>query len=434
MMRGNILNVDVVVVGGGASGLMAACAAAKKLGSGAGVVVIEKEDRVGRKLLAAGNGRCNLSNQNMDIAHYSGSCASIAEGILKKYNSDRLVSYFNSLGLVCRADSAGRIYPYSNKASSVLDTLRLSLQRSGVTELCGERVLSIKHGGGRFELKTSNGTAVYAKGVVLATGGAAAPKLGGCGYTYELAEMLGLECAPIFPALAPVRVSGSYTKRMKGIRAQCEVSLLADGRAVKRERGEAQFNEGVLSGICIFQLSRGVNEYFTLGTVGGRKAKDVCIEIDLMPDYSPDDVLKLLFARKKRMGSLPVEEYFTGFLEKRMAQCVLEESGVHKNIKLVRELTSECIERIVRTLKAWRFTPKGLSDINSAQVTAGGICAKEADRQLMCVKHPGLYIAGEALDISGECGGYNLHWAFASGIAAGTQAVSADRQVCAGKM
>ncbi len=421
-MSGNALYADVAVVGGGAAGLMAACTAAKKLGGGARVVIIEKENRVGRKLLATGNGRCNLSNKNANISHYNGTCVSIADSILKKYSSDRLVSYFGLLGLVCREDTVGRIYPYDNKSSAVLDVLRLNLQRGGVSEMCGECVVTIKPQGGGYELKTSSGTLVIAKCVILATGGAASPKLGGCVYSYDFAKTLGLDCVPIFPALAPVMVKGTYPKRMKGIRAECVASLLADGCTTKRERGEVQFNDGVLSGICIFQLSRGVNEFIALGSIDGKNVSTAHISLDLLPDYTYDETVRLLSARRKRMADLPIDKYFAGFFETRMAMCLLDESGLHKNIRFIGELTPYDIECIAHTLKEWKFTPNALSDINSAQVTAGGICANEVDRHLMCVKYPALYIVGEALDIDGECGGYNLHWAFASGITAGESA------------
>lgn len=414
------INVDIAVIGGGAAGLAAAVSYAKKT-KNSSIVIIEKEKRVGKKLLATGNGRCNLTNKNMSAEFYNGSCKKIAADIIKKYNTSRIISFFNSLGIECKSDSQGRFYPYSEQAASVLDLLRFSAQRLGVEEVCETEITDFTPIRGGFKL-TSPDKIILAEKVILSAGGAASPKLGSDGSSYRFAEMLGLKCMPVFPSLAPIKVDNDFMPFLKGIRTAAEVSLVADGAVVKSELGELQLTQNALSGICIFQLSRFVNEFFVTGTVDGKKVKNISVSIDLLPDYSYDEVERLLYKRRKRLSFLTLEEFFTGLLNKKIGQCLFKELKILPLKREVSSLSLSEIELLANILKSWKFKPSQRSDMGIAQVTAGGIHASEIDRNMRSVKYRNLYIAGEALDIDGLCGGYNLHWAFASGIVAGTSA------------
>lgn len=419
-MGKNCLEVDIAIIGGGAAGLAAAVCSAKKLKNGR-VVVVEKERTVGRKLLATGNGRCNLSNENLSVEYYNGSCKGLAGEVIGKYSTDKIRTFFSSIGLMCRVDNVGRVYPYCEKASAVLDLLRLNMNRYGVTELCNTEVLEIKSNSGKLLLKTNN-TDISAKRVILSTGGKASPKLGSDGASYQLAKMLGLESSVVFPSLVPVRVDCDFLPYLKGIRTSVEVSLVADGQVIRKEIGELQLTQNSLSGICMFQLSRYVGEFFALKSIYGKKYRKIEICVDLMPDVSYGDLESLLFRRRKQMSFLPLEEFFNGLFNKKIGHCLMKELGLNYNKRSVVSLTDEEIYALAEVIKKWEFIPSGVSSFDNAQVTAGGILAKEIDKNMRSIKHKNLFITGEALDIDGLCGGYNLHWAFSSGIIAGNAA------------
>lgn len=422
-MEKNYLHCDIAIIGGGTAGLVAAVCCAKKLAKikGIKIAILEKENKVGRKLLATGNGKCNITNENMSSEYYNADGRALVESVLARYSAQKLISFFYSLGLVCKADSAGRVYPLCGQASAVLDILRINLSSLGVDELCGTDVRSVSHDKGEYRLETKN-TVIYSKSVVLATGGKAQPNLGSNGASYSFAEMLSLDCTPIFPSLVPVKCENDNLSVMKGVRTGAEVSLAADGVTLHSEVGELQLNENNLSGICIFQLSRAVNEFQTLRSVNGVRYKNVSIIVDFMPDYSLDDVEKMLFRRRKQLSKLTAEDLLTGILNKKIGLYLGKRLGISPAKRLINTLSDDEILRLADMIKHCEFTPSVVSGFSTAQVTAGGINIKEVDENMECLKHKNLYIAGEALNVDGICGGYNLHWAFSSGIIAGNSA------------
>ena len=419
-MSNYIKKVDIAVIGGGMAGLVAAVSAAKGSKSSVKIAVIEKEKRVGKKLLATGNGRCNLSNNVMSMDYYNGSCRSLAKKIISKYNPERVKRYMAGLGILCKADSFGRVYPNSEQASAVLDILRIHISHFGVEEICDFKVTDIKPKDDGFMI-ISDKEKIFASRVVLTTGGAASPKLGGCNSTVELAHFLKIRCTPLFPSLAPVPVKSDFLPYLKGIRTPVNATLFADSRVIRSEYGELQLTQNSLSGICMFQLSRFINEFFALGSIGGKKVKNLYISLDIMPDMSVDEIISLLNVRRKSLSYITLDEFFTGILNKKLGQCLFKQLGILHLNKTAGELTPKMIECLAELIKDWRFVPCSPSDINSAQVTCGGISSDEVDNNLQSVKYNGLYFAGEALDIDGLCGGYNLHWAIASGISVGSK-------------
>ena len=421
-------NVDIAIVGGGASGLAAAVSAGKKAfssGRKCRIVIIEKEKRTGKKLLATGNGRCNLTNKNMSEEFYNGSCRELIGDTVKKYGTDRIIAFFNSLGVVCKTDTQGRVYPNSEQASAVLDMLRINAARYGAEEMCGCCVERITPSGNGFLIKTED-MLINAEKVILTTGGKAQQKLGSDGSTYRLARMLGLKCSPIFPSLVPIKVKSDDMPFLKGIRTAAAVSLIADGKTVNNECGELQLTQIGLSGICVFQLSRFVNEFFASETVKGETVKSISVSVDLMPNFTLDEVERMLFRRRKQLAFLTLEEFFTGLLNKKIGQCLLKKLKLLPLSRTSDTLGERDVRSLARLIKDWRFQPSAMSDMDSAQVTAGGVVASEINSKMQSVKYKNLYIAGEALDADGLCGGYNLHWAFASGIIAGKEAVMGE--------
>lgn len=413
-----IIKSDIAILGGGAAGLMCGCAINKKGFKGTSVI-IELQNRCGKKLLATGNGRCNLSNKYITQNCYLGSGKNGAFNLFKKYNTTYIINYFEGLGLLCRADNDGRIYPLSNNASSVLDVLRLSL--GNTKEYCSCKIESIKKEKGKYVINCKE-KVFEAKKIIFALGGKASPKLSSDGAGYRLLKSMGYNINSLLPSLSPVKVSSPLLPSLKGIRVKGNISLYCDNKIIKKENGEIQFTDNSLSGIAVFQLSPFVNEFFTKNTIQGKKCKHVMLSIDLLPENTLEETQILLQKRKNGCPNL-CSEYFTGIFHKRIGLALLKNNNIptDKNIK---DLTSKEILLLAKNIKEWQFTPKCISDFNNAQITGGGIDANDLDFSTMeSKKDKGLYFAGEIVDVDGICGGYNLHWAWVSAIIAGENAV-----------
>ena len=396
------MKFDAVIIGGGASGLM--CAVAAKLkNSKLNIAIIEKNDRVGKKLLSTGNGRCNLTNKNVAAGKYKGTFDGLAD-VLNKYDTDRLLAYFKRLGLLTFCDSEGRYYPVSKQASSVLDVLRFNAEGLGVKILCKQNIHSISRQNG-FTVKTADDV-ITADKLVICCGSKAAPKLGGSASASDYLKNLGHTVIPFSPALCPVKAESSVLKSLKGLRATSKVTLSRNGKDIKTENGEVQFTDGALSGICVFNLSL----YAEKGDV---------ISLDLADFISEEEFISHLLNNKKLFSDLTAENIFTGILQKRLAQAVLKAGKVELN-KNISELTENELNALVKAAKNMRFAVIGNAGFEQAQCALGGVKGNEIDgRTMQSRRVNNLYICGEAVDICGECGGYNLHFAFASGIIAG---------------
>ena len=396
------MQFDAVIIGGGASGLM--CAVAAKLkNQKLNIAIIEKNDRVGKKLLSTGNGRCNLTNKNVATDKYKGTFDGIAD-VLKRYDTDKLLSYFKNLGLLTFCDSEGRYYPVSKQASSVLDVLRFNAERLGVTILCKQNIHSISRQNG-FTVKTADGV-ITADKLVICCGSKASPKLGGSASASDYLKNLGHTVIPFSPALCPIKVDAGVIKSLKGLRSTATVTLSRNGKEIKAESGEVQFADGALSGICVFNLS--------LYAEKGDK-----ISLDLADYISDKELYSHLLNNKKLFADLTAENIFTGILQKRLAQAVLKAGKVELN-KSITDLTEKELKALVKTAKNMTFTVTGNAGFEQAQCALGGVKGNEIDGKTMQSRRVNnLYICGEAIDVCGECGGYNLHFAFASGIIAG---------------
>ena len=397
-------NFDALIVGGGASGLMCAITA-KRQNPKLNIAIIEKNDRVGKKLLSTGNGRCNLTNTRISAEKYVGSLN--AKSLFEKYDATFLLREFKSLGLLTFADSEGRVYPVSRQASSVLDVLRFACNRYGVEIFCGEQIRTLNHENGGFPIKTVE-SEFFGKKIVIACGSKAAPKLGGNASGADYLRNLGLAVEPFQPALCPVQVKSDVLKSLKGLRAAGNVSLLRNGKPVKTECGEIQFADGALSGICVFNLSL----YAKNGDI---------ISIDLLPDYSEKELYNILISNKELFAGLTADNLMTGILQKRLSQAVMKQSGMKDFSRLCGKLTDIEIKKAARTLKSMDFAVTELSGFEHAQCAKGGVKANELSECFESKKVRNLYVCGEAVDICGECGGFNLHFAFISGMIVGEQ-------------
>lgn len=386
------MKTDIAIIGGGASGIAAAIFAAR---SGKKVAVLEKNQRVGKKILSTGNGRCNFTNANASVAHYN---SDFVEYALGRFSQKDAVRFFDELGLLAKEEAEGRIYPLVGQATAILDVLRLEMDRLGVRTICDFDVATIKKDKENFIIKSKTGDEISAQKVIVATGGMAAPKTGSDGSGYRLLTALGHTRTTLVPSLVQIK-----TKRgIQGVRANGKITL-EDGKSAI---GEIQFASTGISGIPAFGLAKYVKE----GEI---------ISVDLLPEYNYDEVLALL----KKRPVQTMETYLIGIINKTLAQVLLKECGITPLSKSSKDLTDKEIKKIAGKIKKWDFVAGSPMPWENAQVTAGGITLSEVNEKTMESKLvPGLYITGELLDIDGACGGFNLQWAWASGYVAGSEA------------
>ena len=402
---------DIVVIGGGASGLFAAIAA-KYHNNNLSVAILERNERVGKKILSTGNGRCNLTNENIELDRFHGENVKFAKSALLKFDKDTTLQYFMQMGIFPKTEG-DKVYPNSLQASSVVDVLRLTVKSLGISEICNYECISIYKNDEIFTLKIQNGQTIAAKSVIVCAGGAAAPNLGTDGSAYKLLENFGHKLLPIYPSLVQVRCDSKLTMPMKGVKTDANVSAYVNGKFEKTEFGELLFTDYGLSGPVIFQLSR-------IASVGLQKKHKIVFEADIMPQVSRDEVYYHLCCRNREV---PVEDFLTGMINKLCARQLLKKCGVQKFNTTAEVLSDDAIAMLADTIKSWKFEITGTNSWQQAQVTAGGICTDDFNPSTMesnlC---NGLYAAGEILDIDGDCGGFNLQWAWSSGFVAGTSA------------
>ena len=396
----------VAVVGGGASGMTAAIAAAE---SGADVLLLERQARLGRKLAATGNGRCNLTNLHAAPEHYHGEERDFCAFALQREEPGVTLRRFRQMGLLTVSEEDGRVYPMSDSAGSVVDVLRFTLDALGVRQACGSSVESVRRRAEGFVLRTAS-EELTADRLIVACGGQAGGKLGGTGDGYRLLESLGHSCTRLVPSLVQLRTEGNLTRSLKGVRTQAGIRVLRGGRTVREIPGEVQFTEYGLSGPGIFAVSR------TAGQGG-----DTVIALDLFPDLPLRELEELLRCRVGTRPELTLDDLFTGTIQNRLGRTVVRAAGLSGTAKLA-GLDGE-VRLLARKAKRFEFRVTGDLGFDQAQVTAGGIRTEEFHPETLESRLcPGLYACGEVLDIDGDCGGYNLQWAWASGRLAGESA------------
>lgn len=387
------------VIGGGAAGLMAGCMLAR---AGCQVEILERQPRVGKKLLATGNGRCNFTNMNAAAGDYHGSRAHI-DSVLGAFPPERVADMFAEMGVPAHVDQQGRAYPMSNMAASVLDALRLTLAEAGGAVLTEFEAASINKRRGIFEVIAADGRAVRADRLILAVGGLAAPKLGGVDGD-RLLDKTGHKMTKRFPAITPLRTDTSAIKGLKGLKARARATLMDGETPIRTEDGEVLFTEYGLSGICIMQLSRAVNGL-----------KSPAVDIDLMPDM-PESAL---FERVRRLEDRALEDFLNGMLPRRVGMSVLKYAGVDDLSARTGELSRKKISAVYRALRHFSVKVQGVCGFESAQATAGGVDMRDVEPATLESRLvPGMYFAGEFCDVDGDCGGYNLNWAWASAMCA----------------
>jgi predicted Rossmann fold flavoprotein len=416
MSRGE--QIKIIVVGGGAAGLFAAVIAGHQ---GAQVTILEKNQRVGKKILATGNGRCNLTNTDMHISHFHGLNPKFAYSALHAFDNLQAIDYFEHLGITHKVEEEGKVFPFSNQASSVLDVLRYELDRLGIETLVEAEVKEIRKVSKGFEVLTKDGSKYFAHRVILATGGKAAPNLGSNGSGYALAEKLGHHLVEPFPSLVQLKLGEPFLKQIKGIKFDGDAEILVQNKTLAKARGELLFTEYGISGPPIFQLSRTAAEKLKYN-------QDVWVKVRIINHLSKDELRNYVMKRWQDNPEKNVSFSFVGFINKQLVPVLLKQAGVEDVNKSVALLTAREKEGIINILQDWRFKVTGTNTWTAAQVTAGGIDVRDIDQNTMESKViPGLFFAGEIMDIDGDCGGYNLQWAWSSGYAAGKGVLYGDK-------
>ncbi len=398
--------MKVLIIGGGASGMFAALTAAQDPSNQ--VTLLERHARLGRKLLATGNGRCNLTNRNLSAENYHGADNSFVQPALRKFPVDDTLDAFFHLGLVCTTEPSGKVYPLSDQANSVVDVLRFALDAAGVQVICSCDVIEVKKKARGYQALAATGETYFADKLIIAAGGCAGKKLGGTHAGYRLLGMLGHSCTELYPSLVQIKTDATYVRALKGVRADCAITLKTDGHATGKNEGELQFTDFGVSGPVAFELSRAVS-------VGGEHT----LLLDFMRERSKDEVFALLAERQSRMPMLAAEDLLTGIIQTRLGKTIIRRAGISATEKLS-ELTEKQLQSVVSFVKCFALDVTGVMGMEHAQVTAGGVPTSEFRADTLESRiAPNVYATGEVLDIDGDCGGYNLQWAWSSGYVAG---------------
>ncbi len=403
------MKTEIAVIGGGASGMMAAITARK---SGKEVVILERKDRILKKVLITGNGRCNITNVNADISNYFGKNVSSVENILNSFNPQDTMDFFNGLGIVCNEENRGKVYPLSGQASSVVDALRFEAERLGVRIETEFYVRKIEKEGFKFKIYSEERKKIEAGRVIIAAGGQSYPELGSNGSGFELAKELGHSVTKLSPSIVQLKSEKHQVKGLQGIKTDVAVTAYGDNKKICTYDGELLFTDYGISGNVVFNISFVMPLY-----------KNVEFEIDFMEKFDYNELYEILKERKKMMSHLTMENYFNGMINKKLGQFLSKVSGIEKLSKPVKDLNDNEIRKLCTVLKKYRVKILETTGFKNAQVTAGGVSLNEINTETLESKIvKGLYFSGEVLDVYGECGGFNLQWAWASGYIAGENA------------
>ena len=401
------ISADIAVIGGGASGLAAAIAA-KSVNRGLRVIIAERLPRTGKKLLSTGNGRCNLGNRELSPENYHGTVD--AMGYISR--APRAEELFRSLGVLTVCDSAGRLYPHSGSAATVLSALRMRAEELGAEERCGAEITGILPQKGRYALDTAAGDRILCTRVIIAAGAYADPKSGTDGRMLGILRKMGYKTAECTPAVAPLRTSPELLKGLKGVRAKCRISAAAGGKTLRTETGELQFTEQMLSGICVFDLAY----------LWGKYGTGLTVSADLVPELERDELERYLEQVGAMHSRQPVSELLTGLFRRELAAYIIKRAADKPLSAEIRSLKRQELSAAARYCKDLRFPVTGAAGWQNAQSTFGGVVQSEVGDDLQSKRHRGLYLCGEILDTVGDCGGYNLQWAWTSGTIAGREA------------
>ena len=399
----------VAILGGGASGMAAALAAREFLDTN--VILLERQSRVGRKLLATGNGRCNLTNTFAEESHYHGKNRGFILPALTRFDVSDTLAWFRAMGLLTREEPGGRVYPLSNTAGSVLDVLRLAMDARGVETVTGFPAAAVRRTDTGFAVTSDRGETVTCGRLIVACGGMAGAKLGGVKDGYELLASLGHRRTALYPSLVQLKTDNTWTRAMKGVRTQAKLTL-ERGSVLAEAMGEVQFTEYGVTGPAVYDVSRAAST----------SGEGSTLVLRLMPELDEVDIISYLVDKQSSFPNSKAENILSGCLHNSIARTVLRREGVALDAFLW-SLTEAQLAGVAARITRFELPVLGTLGFAEAQVTAGGMDTSEFKPETMESRLvPGLYACGEVLDIDGDCGGFNLQWAWSSGRLAGLSA------------
>lgn len=403
------MNNRIIIVGGGAAGMMAAIIARR---NGSYVTILERNDRVGKKLLATGNGRCNYTNRYLNLENFHGSNEKFIKEVLDSFSVDRTIDFFEHLGITPSIEDDGKVFPLSYQSSSMLDVLRQEMEHLGIELITDAQVVSISKQD-MFHVKLKDNSILNCDKLILATGGMAMPVSGSDGIGHRLAKELGHTVTDLYPSLVQLKLKGNIFKQIKGVKVVGKVGVYKNNKLLREDSGDILFTDYGISGPPILQISRNaiVSDF-----------NDVVLRVNLMGNKRFEVVKEYLVNRFAYMGHKKLTESLIGFVNKRLILPIVKEVNLNKDM-MVAHLTMEDIEKLAKLFTDWRFEITGHNGWGQAQTTAGGVLTDEIkSRTMESKKVDGLYIIGELLDVDGDCGGFNLQWAWSSGYLAGNGA------------
>lgn len=397
----------VIIIGGGASGLMAAITAAR---GGAKVTILEHQNQIGKKILVTGNGRCNFTNTDQDLSHYHSANLMHMAIALKQFTYQDTISFFRELGIYSK-NRNGYLYPHSDAASAVLDVLRMECEHLKVKIACQIQVDAIEKQDGVFLVHTPGWT-YEAEKLILATGSKAVPATGSDGSGYVLAESFGHTVIEPYPALVQLLSKEKCLNALAGLRADARAILFANDKPVISNRGEVQLNANNVSGIPIFQISAYAAKALA-------KDETCYVLLDFLPDFTEELLVRFIKQRISTGGYKTAVNFLTGLFAKKLSEILCERCKVSKKL-LAENFTEDDINNLCKQIKNFKIQIYGTNGFEHAQCCGGGVSLDEINPLTMeSMKVPGLYFCGELLDVHGDCGGYNLQWAWTSGYLAG---------------
>lgn len=400
----------VAVIGGGAAGMMAAITAARE---GVKVSILEHKDRIGKKILSTGNGRCNFTNTYQTPACYRSDNRDFAWNIIQKFNVEKTISFFKELGIYPK-DRNGYLYPYSDQAAAILEVLQIEIAKLDICVMTEINVLDIQPVKRGIRVTTDKKT-ITVDSVILACGSKAAPVTGSDGSGYQLAKLLGHRIVPVLPALVQLRCAEKFYKSISGVRVQGTVEIYADDISLASDTGEIQLTNYGISGIPVFQVSRYAAKAIY-------QKQSVTAVLNFMPDMNKDEFLSFLQERITLCPHKTLDEFFTGIFPKKLCELWIRLSRLPKEMR-VSDLSGEQLEKLVLLIQHLRTHITETNAFEQAQICCGGVDTTEINPDTLESNYvPGIYFAGELLDVDGICGGYNLQWAWSSGFVAGKEA------------
>ncbi len=403
--------MNIGIIGAGASGLMAAITAAKQ---GAKVTLIDKKDRIGKKILATGNGKCNFTNKEMRSSDYRSQSENVFSDYVSQFNDRDTISWFQGMGMLVK-EKNGYCYPRSEQAATVLDILRIGIEHYKVQVLTERYPVSIEKRNHKFEVILDDNQKISFDHVILSCGSFAGEKETGKYNGYSYAKAFGHTIVPVVPALVQLRAKEDFFKAISGVRCEARVSLYIEQKFITEESGELQLTDYGISGIPVFQLSR----YVSYGIYEKKSVKAV---IDFFPDYEYENLYSFIKNKwEKAPKDMTADTFFQGLLNKKLNLMFLKRQKV-KAATPLKQIPFSKIVDVIKSMKSLEIEIEGTNPFVNAQICAGGVSMEEVTLQLESKFVSGLYFAGELLDVDGRCGGYNLQWAWTSGYLAGKAA------------